>query len=50
MPGESGVTDFTDCLEPIRTKVFTILKRFAAKDVGHLPVVTHQQPDCAPSG
>jgi CIC family chloride channel protein len=26
--------------------LFTILKRFAAKDVGHLPVVTHQQPDC----
>jgi len=26
--------------------LFTILKRFAAKDVGHLPVVTHEQPDC----
>ena len=26
--------------------LFTILKRFAARDVGHLPVVTHQQPDC----
>jgi chloride channel protein, CIC family len=25
--------------------LFTILKRFAAKDVGHLPVVTHKNPD-----
>jgi len=25
--------------------LFTILKRFAAKDVGHLPVVTHENPD-----
>lgn len=25
--------------------LFTILKRFAAKDVGHLPVVTHKDPD-----
>jgi CIC family chloride channel protein len=25
--------------------LFTILKRFAAKDVGNLPVVTHEQPD-----
>lgn len=26
--------------------LFTILKRFAAKDVGHLPVVTRENPDC----
>ncbi len=26
--------------------LFTILKRFAARDVGNLPVVTHQKPDC----
>jgi CIC family chloride channel protein len=26
--------------------LFTILKRFAARDVGHLPVVTPEQPDC----
>jgi chloride channel protein, CIC family len=25
--------------------LFTILKRFAARDVGNLPVVTHEQPD-----
>jgi chloride channel protein, CIC family len=25
--------------------LFTILKRFAARDVGHLPVVTHKNPD-----
>lgn len=25
--------------------LFTILKRFAANDVGHLPVVTHRNPD-----
>ena len=25
--------------------LFTVLKRFAAKDVGNLPVVTHEQPD-----
>jgi len=25
--------------------LFTIMKRFAAKDVGNLPVVTHEQPD-----
>ena len=25
--------------------LFTILKRFAARDVGNLPVVTHDQPD-----
>ncbi|HEU6447929.1 MAG TPA: chloride channel protein [Verrucomicrobiae bacterium] len=25
--------------------LFTILKRFAAKDVGHFPVVTHKNPD-----
>src|ERR1035441_4321678 len=26
--------------------LFTILKRFAAKDVGNLPVVTREKPDC----
>jgi chloride channel protein, CIC family len=26
--------------------LFTILKRFAANDVGNLPVVTHENPDC----
>lgn len=26
--------------------LFTILKRFAARDVGNLPVVTHEKPDC----
>jgi len=26
--------------------LFTILKRFAASDVGNLPVVTREQPDC----
>ena len=26
--------------------LFTILKRFAAKDVSNLPVVTHEKPDC----
>ena len=26
--------------------LFTILKRFAAKDVGQLPVVTRENPDC----
>ncbi|HEX5398942.1 MAG TPA: chloride channel protein, partial [Verrucomicrobiae bacterium] len=26
--------------------LFTILKRFAAKDVGHLPVVARDNPDC----
>jgi chloride channel protein, CIC family len=26
--------------------LFTILKRFAAKDVGNLPVVTPDKPDC----
>ncbi len=25
--------------------LFTVLKRFAAKDVGNLPVVTREQPD-----
>jgi chloride channel protein, CIC family len=25
--------------------LFTILKRFAARDVGNLPVVNHDQPD-----
>lgn len=26
--------------------LFTILKRFAANDVGNLPVVSHEKPDC----
>lgn len=26
--------------------LFTILKRFAAKDVGNLPVVARDKPDC----
>jgi CIC family chloride channel protein len=26
--------------------LFTILKRFAASDVGNLPVVTRENPDC----
>jgi CIC family chloride channel protein len=26
--------------------LFTIVKRFAAKDVGNLPVVTREKPDC----
>ena len=26
--------------------LFTILKRFAAKDVGNLPVVTREKPEC----
>ncbi len=26
--------------------LFTVLKRFAAKDVGNLPVVTREKPDC----
>ena len=26
--------------------LFTILKRFAAKDVGNLPVVPHEKPNC----
>lgn len=26
--------------------LFTILKRFAARDVGNLPIVTHENPDC----
>jgi predicted transcriptional regulator len=26
--------------------LFTILKRFAAKDLSNLPVVTHERPDC----
>ena len=26
--------------------LFTILKRFAAKDVGNLPVVARERPDC----
>jgi CIC family chloride channel protein len=26
--------------------LFTILKRFAANDVGNLPVVTHENPEC----